>query len=322
MSNYETAKLVRSVVSDRDLIPVMTHFHMYNGRLQGTNGKLTLDASWPEYLSEESINIPAEPFVKAFEAMDDPNLILKDEFLYVTEGRMRVRIPTNLEVFPVCHKPEKWDPMDNSILHAIRHIREFVSDDASRPWACSVLYLDGYLYATNNVTIVRTPWNVSSFSDVESFTLPSFGIDQLVRCNREVTAIHVRTNAIGFEMEGDVWMESVRYTEKWPEVSRFFDDVEWNSIPKLRGDEKGIVEKLLPFVPDKRHPVIKFEGDKISTMEGAMEAAIDTNCGYGAFHATPLLKVLTEATAMDLEKFPKVPFEGPYIEGIIAGVHI
>lgn len=322
MSNYETAKLVRSVVSERDLIPVMTHFHMYTGRLQGTNGKLTLDASWPEYLSEESINIPAEPFVRAFEAMENPNLTLRDEFLYVNEKRMRVRIPINQEVFPICHKPENWHPMDNSILDAMRFVRPFVSDDASRPWACSVLYFDGYLYATNNVTIVRTPWDIGSLCDIETFTLPSFGMDQLTRCNRAVTGIHVRDNAIGFEMEGDVWMESVRYTEQWPNVTGFFEDVDWSGLPKLGGNERDIVEKLLPFVPDKRHPVIKFEGNKISTMEGAMEAEIETNCGHGAFHSTPLMEVLNHATKMDLEKFPRVPFKGPHLEGVIAGVHI
>lgn len=322
MSNYETAKLVRSVVSERDLIPVMTHFHMYKGRLQGTNGKLTLDAAWPEYTRDEAINIPAEPFVRAFEAMDNPNLALRDEFLHVSEGRMRVKIPINQEVFPICHKPEEWDPMDNSILEAMRYVRPFVSDDASRPWACSVLYFDGHIYATNNVTIVRTPWHIGSFSEIETFTLPSFGMDQLIRCNRTINGIHVRDNAIGFEMKDGVWMESVRYTEQWPNVTGFFEGVDWDMLPALGGDEKGIVEKLLPFVPDKRHPVIKFEGDKISTMEGAMEAAIDTNCGHGAFHATPLMEVLNHAVRMDLDKFPRVPFKGPHLEGVIAGVHI
>lgn len=320
MSNYESAKLVRSVVSERDLIPVMNHFHMYLGRLQGSNGKLTLDAPWPEYLGDEPINIPAEPFVRAFEAMDDPHIVIRDGFLHISEGRMRVKIPLNLDLYPACKKPEDWNPMDNSILQAIRHVREFISDDASRPWACSVLYSDGYLYATNNVTIVRTPWEMGSFSDVASFTLPSFGIDQLIRCNRDVTGIHIRESAIGFEMS-DVWMESVRYTEQWPDTAKFFDNVDWD-LPKLSGDEKGIVEKLLPFVPDKRHPVIKFEGSQISTMEGAMEAVVDTDCGQGAFHATPLLKVLNEATAMDLKKFPQVPFKGPHIQGVLAGVHI
>lgn len=321
MSNYETVKLVRSVVSERDLIPVMNHFHMYDFRLQGSNGKLTLDAPWPDYERGDPINIPAEPFVRAFEAMDDPHIAIKDDFLHINEKRMRVKIPLNLDLYPACKKPEEWDPMDNSILDAVRIIRPFISDDASRPWACGALYSDGYLYATNNIVVVRTPWYIGDFSEIKSFTLPSFGIDQLIRCNRTLTGIHVRESAIGFEM-GDVWMESVRYTEQWPDVSKYFDSVDWTDLPKLSGNEKDIVEKLLPFVPDKRHPVIRFEGDKISTMEGAMEAVVDTDCGHGSFHATPLLAVLSHATHMDLTKFPKVPFKGPHTQGIIAGVHI
>ena len=322
MSNYETAKLVRSVVSDRDLIPVMTHFHMYLGRLQGTNGKLTLDAPWPEYLRDDPINIPAEPFVRAFEAMDDPHVSLKDEYLHIQEEKMRVKIPLNLELYPVCKRPEEWDPMDDTILDAMRKIQPFISNDASRPWACGVLYLEGYLYATNNIVIVRTPWTIGDFSEVKTFTLPGFGIDQLLRCNRSINGIHVRDIAIGFELEGDVWMESVRYVEAWPDIKKMFEGEQWEGMTKLSGNEIGIVERLLPFVPDKRHPVIKFEGDKITTMEGAMEASVEVNCDHATFHSTPLIEVLRVATHMNFSAFPKVPFKGRDIEGIIAGVII
>ena len=322
MSNYETAKLVRSVVSDRDLIPVMTHFHMYLGRLQGTNGKLTLDGPWPEYEKDEPINIPAEPFVRAFEAMDNPNLQLRDEFIYISEKKMKVRIPLSTEVYPACKKPEEWHPMDNTLLESLRKIQAFISNDASRPWACGALYLDGYLYATNNIVIVRTPWHIGSLCDIETFTLPGFGIDQLMRCGRDIIAVHVRDDAIGFELEGDVWMESVRYVESWPDIQKMFEGSQWDDMTKLSGQEVDIVEKLLPFVPDKRHPVIKFEGDKITTMEGAMEASIEVDCDHATFHSTPLLEVLKAATHMNFSAFPKVPFKGRDIEGIIAGVHV
>lgn len=328
MSNFQTAKLVRSVVSDRDLVPVLTHFHLYGYRIQGTNGKLTLDAPWPNY-SAIPINVPAEPFVRAFEAMDEPELFIKDNrHLLVSQGKMKVRIPINLETFPRASKPEVWDPMDNSLVEVIRRVRPFVSNDASRLWACGILYREGYVYATNNIVMVRVPWTPSSLGDMDTFTLPDVGMDQLIKCNLPVEAIHVRDNAVGFEMEGDVWMESLRYTEQWPDVERMFDDpdIDWEGLPALKGSERAIVEKLLPFVPDKRHPVIRFEGDKIATLEGEMEAAVETQCGTGAFHATPLAAVLAVATHMNIDRHPKaVPFADHLtseMQGLMMGVKV
>ena len=188
MSNFDTAKLVRSVISDRDLIPVLSHFHMYDGRLQGTNGKLTLDAPWPQSMPAP-VNIPAEPFVKAFESMNNPEIQLKDDFMFVTEKKMKVKIPLSMDPYPICGKPTEWDPMDDSLLEALRPIRHFVSEDASRPWACAAKYMDNNLYATNNIVIIRTPWSIGSFSEVETFDLPGFGIEQLLKCRRDVTGI-------------------------------------------------------------------------------------------------------------------------------------
>lgn len=325
MSNYETAKLIRSVVSERDLVSVMTHFHLYEGRIQGSNGKLTLDAPWPDYTREEPINVPAEPFVKAFEAMEDPHISLKDEFLFVQEKRMRVKIPLSTDFYPFCAKPETWDPIDNEFLTALRKVRPFISDDASRLWACSAMWIDGYLYATNNVVLVRTPYKNSWWHPTEdSFTIPSFTIDQLARCQKSLEVMHLEDSRLTFQLEGDVWLDSARYHGDWPDMEKFFDH-DWGAVPPLAGNEKDIVEKLLPFVPDKRHPVIQFKGDSIATMEGGMEAAVETNCGKAAFHAAPLMMVLKFATHMKVDNYPNpVPFIGANddIQGIIAGVRI
>lgn len=322
MSNYDTAKLVRGVVSDRDLIPVLTHFHMYGLRLQGTNGKLTIDAPWDDLSIDAPINIPAEPFVRAFEAMSEPHLLLKEDCLFVTEGKMRVKIPLSQDEFPRCEEPTDWQPMDNSIRDVCRSIRMFVSEDASRPWACGVLYRDDFMYATNNVVVVRKKWSDPWHNE---FTIPGFGIDQLAKIDKDIDLFHVRDSAVGFKTKGDTWMESARYNSPWPDVESLFAAQDWDDLPPLSGTELTIVDKLLPFVPDKRHPVIQFQGNKISTMEGKMEAAVDIDCGHAAFHAVPLREVLAQATHMRFDAYPKaVPFENRAtgLQGIIAGVTI
>lgn len=320
MSDYSVVKLVRSVVAERDLIPVMTHFHLYEGRIQGTNGKLTLDAPWTDYLREDSINVPAEPFVKAFETMADPHPSLTERHLHLSEGKMRVRIPLSVDAYPRCERPTGGNRVDDDLLRTLRAIRPFISEDASRPWACGALVQDGWAYATNNIVMVRQRLE----GDYDDFTLPGFAIDQLGRCDKGILEISIRENAIGFELEDDIWMESTRYAEQWPNVDRFFD---WDhDLPRLRGNEKAIVDKLLPFVPDERHPVIRFMGEKIATLEGEMEALVEVDCGEAAFHAVPLQLVLSVATHMDLDPYPKpMPFIGGLdgeLEGIIMGVSL
>lgn len=319
MSNFDTVKLVRSVVAERGLNAVMTHFHVYQGRLQGSDGNLTLDAPWPDFAPKEPINVPAEPLVRAFEAMADPVLDLKGDHLVIREGKMRVRIPLLAAPYPVSQRPDQWDDLDDGFLQALRKIRGFVSEDASRPWACGVLVRGGRAYATNNVVMAGIDLAAPDL------TIPGFAIDQLNRCQLPIEGVRVTDSSVAFALEGDVWLKSARYQEQWPDVEQMFAGVDWDDLPALRGNEKAIVEKLLPFVPDKRHPVIRFSGDAIATMEGDMEAAVECECDNAAFHAVPLLQVLKIATHMKFAAYPSpVPFadvnEG--IQGIMAGVRI
>jgi len=313
--------MVRSVVAERDLIPVMSHFHIGGGRIQGTNGKLTLDAPWPEFPGKETINVPAEPLVKAFEKMAEPSLELKGDHLIVREGKMRVRIPLSLDAYPHCQRPSEWSDVDDALLASMRKVRSFVSEDASRPWACGVLIRGGWIYATNNIVMVRR-----RFPSNLEVSIPGFAIDQLVRCAKKIEAIHIRSTAVAFKLEGDVWMESARYADQWPDIEKMFEKYDGMELTVLRGNEHAIVEKILPFVPDKRHPVIRFGDNKISTLNGEMEAEIEWTCDVTAnFHAVPLLQVLEIATHWLPQEYPKaVPFSAMNddIEGMIAGVRI
>lgn len=322
MSNSEVLRLVKSVVPDRDLIAVMTHFHMYGGRIQGGNGRMAIEAPWVDFPSDEPISVPADPLVKAFEAMADPKItITPGGKLKVSEGRMRVQIPISTEKYYLAEKPADFVPFDDSVLRTMRKVRPFVSEDASRPWAMGVLIRDGYLYATNNVVMVRKRVD----TDLE-FSLPGYAIDQLSRYQKKVEGIHVEPNHVTFTMEGDTWFQSNRYAEQWPDVTKFFEGME-EVGPELTGKELAAVQKVLPFVPDKRHPVIRFVGNKVATLSGDMEAEIETDNDYqeANFHAVPLQLVLGVATHMDFTKYPQpVPFWNPAdgLEGVFVGVRL
>lgn len=319
MSNSEVLRLVRSTVADRDIGTGLTNFRVYDGRVQGTNGKMCLDAPWPDFPSQEPLSIPANPLVKAFEAMASPDLTIKEDTLTVKEGKMRVRIPLSREPFTPQTGPTKRCAVDSDLLLQLRTLRPFVSDDASRPWSMGVKVTGGYMYATNNVIIVRKKVE----TDLD-FDIPGFAIDQLGRSQKEILGINTTEKLIDFILEDDVWFSTVRYAAQWPEIDHFFDR-DFSSLPELNGNEKAAVEKVLPFVPDPRHPVIRFTGNKVATLEGEMEAEIETEGNREAnLHATPLLLVLSHATHFDFNEYPKfMPFRcGNGMEGVMIGVRL
>ena len=63
----ETLNIVKGAVANKAIVPVLTHFHIYDGRVQGSNGKLCIDAPLPE-LSALELTVPAVKFMQAVKA--------------------------------------------------------------------------------------------------------------------------------------------------------------------------------------------------------------------------------------------------------------
>ena len=84
------------------------------------------------------------------------------------------------------------------------------------------------------------------------------------------------------------------------------------------------VQKVIPFCPDSRFPVITLTETDVRTAEGVMAASVE--CVNGLFpskyRAEPLLLVLQQAKQIDLTKYPSpVPFAGLNgLQGVIIGV--
>lgn len=320
MSNVETARLVRSVVAERGLLPIMSNFHIYDGRIQGTDGKMTLDAPWD--WEGDPINVSAAPFVKAFENMETPTLELKGDHLLAKHKRMRVKIPMSLDSanpFPRCERPSgDWMAMDNTFLEACRRVRSFVGTDMARQWSNAVLVRDGWVYATNNVSLARTRFDWEG----PEFTVPAYALDQLARTGLEIDGFFLEPGKkVAFSM-GDVWLESSVYEHPWPDVQDMIPDC--TDLPEIPEGLAAAVDKVLPFVPDSSFPVIKLCEDKVSTLEGDMSAEIELACpAEAAFNATPLRTVLSYARFADFSAYPQaVPFRNAAgnLEGLIMGV--
>lgn len=313
----------RGVVNERHLVTVLTHFCIHEGKIYGSNGRVSMEAPFP-VLRDEPIVVPAGPFYKAVDKCEgDPIIEIHDEFLTVkskVRKMRRIRLPLSLDNYSKPFTTGDRYEMPKFYDTALMRMRHFVSKDASRPWAMSILHQDGYLYATNNIVLVRTEFDWHA--DLPIFGLPGFAADEVIRLGTP-DYIWVSENNVSFEYPGGVWLRSVLYEATWPDVASMIPDT--SNLPPLPKDFREVTRDMIPFNEDDKFPVVKYDGKIISTLEGGMiaEDELEEGVAEAAFHAVPLTSVLDVATHMDLSPYPKpCPFRGPAIEGVIVGVRV
>ena len=327
MNDSEVVKLVASVIDKKAPVPVMKNLHFYDGRVQATDGKMNFDG--PYAREGNAVNLPADKFVAALQKIKNPKFESVDGSLIVKGGRMRAKMEISTDAFPRCEKPSTWNPLDDSIREPLRKLLPFFGDGTANStgklFSQTIMFSDGWLYATNNVTLVRVKWESSWHDSVapEHFVLPDFAVKQILHTPHEITAIHDRENAGGIEF-GDFWMEFRKYQTDWPDIARFFE-YDWEDLPKLPEGTLQAVKDLLPFTPSTgRVPVICFKPDMLTTMTGESEAEIKMKFHVeepAHFFAEPIIQILGIADSMDFRDYPKrIPFSGDDVQGVTMGV--
>lgn len=316
-------RFVRGAVSTKEMIPVLTAFHIYDGRIQGMNGRLTIDCPCPE-LAGMDITIHAETFLKAVDGCDgEPKLeIISEGKLKISRGGFKVVLP----LLPHDSFPKQAQDgvegvkIATGLLPSLRVLQPFMGEDASRPWACGMLFRNGMAYATNNSTLV----GVEAYRFETDLNLPFYLIDELLRIGEEPGSAHSTGDSISFSFKSGAWIKSQLMALEWPgavESMLQFDAVQ-DVIPS--GLARA-VEKLVPFCPDKKVPIIKFTPEGIQTMDGDKSACItEFSLPGGSFRAEPLITMLNAASHAQFAEYPaRIPFSGPAgLRGIMMGVKI
>lgn len=313
-----TLNLVRGAVSTKDLLPVLTHFHIYEGRVQGGNGRIAIDAPCPE-LADFDCTVPAERFLKAVDACDgEPKCKLTEEGkLIISKGKFRATLPLAAHAsFPKAVFGEGKRVKLPPVLAALRKLLPYIGEDASRPWSCGVLFRDGYAWATNNVVLARVP-----IQNLPDAVVPIFAIEEMVRMGLEPLTVLDSENALSFDLGEDRWLKVQKLSGDWPDVLKF--------IPAKPPEEgqlaqplRKAIEKVLPFCPDPKLPVVQTGKDGVSTLEGESCAVLGMKeLPETRFRAEPLLAVLGTASYIDLSTYPAACYwRGEGIDGVIVGM--
>ena len=316
---------VKGAVAQKDLVPVLTHFHIYEGRIQGFNGRLTIDTPCPD-LSGMDITVPAVPFLRAVGSCSgEPGIKIDDNKIIVKSGKFTAKLPlADHATFPKTEDPGgEGQELSGGLLSTLRALRPFVSEDASRLWSLGILFRGGMAYATNNVLLIRGPLPFPA----ENLILPVNAVDELIRIGKDPIKVRIADNSITFEYEDGSWLRSLLISGDWPPVGEIIDKHmlegnDWRSVPEGLRDA---VDKLAPFCPDEAFPVLYLDEDRVTTDQGDKSAFVD---GFewevkSGFHVKALKPMLQMATLFNPEKYPDpCPFAGGSFDGVILGVHI
>lgn len=317
----DSLDFVRGAVATKDLIPILTNFHIYNGRIQGTNGRLTIDAPCPE-LAEWEFTVPATAFLKAVDACSSEPVIKLDEgYAVISKGSFKCRLPLDdHNTFPRQEPAgDDGDGLNGALLPALKLLRPFVADDASRPWACGVLFKDGEAFATNNITAVGIP----AVRFPEPINLPVFLIDELLRIGLEPVKVQASINNITMVFANGSWIKSSLLAATWPDVSGVLPTVVTGTV--VSADLIAGVQTVLPFCPDIKSPLIHLSPDGIGTSEGEKSAMVGGfDLPKSIFRAEPLLATLRAASKIDFSTYPApCPFVGDNgLRGVLVGVKV
>ena len=313
---YSTLKKVHGAVSKRGVSSVLKMLRINKGKVIGTNGSLTIGATITE-LEHLDVTLDADKFLKAVAIADESNLkitVTTTGRVKIASGKFKAFIPTvPNDRFPMS-APEGELIKCEGLLPAIKAVSPFIGDDAIRKWSNGCLITNKYVYATNNVTLVR--YNVKM--DVPSIVIPRGCVTELVRINKEPLGVVCDKSSITFIMDDEVWVKSSLIDLPWPDMDGFFERN--TDLPYIPDDLLTAVESVLPFCEDNKLPKIHFSSEGVSTSEGALGSNYEgIDLPIGCFHASVLMDILPSITHIDFSNYPKpCPFEGN--DGLLQGV--
>ncbi len=305
----DALNLVRGAVAKKSMLPVLTYFRLYNGRVQGSNGRLSIDAPCPGIEGLDAC-VPAERFLKAVDACDgEPRMRLTDGGkLSVSRGSFRALLPT---IPPADYPLAEHGDLTPAIgmgdwLPALRALAPFIGEDASKQWAMGIwLAPDGHGYATNNTALARipVPWSATD----EPLIMPGFLAEELLRLGLEPDGMSYGDGAIVVDLPGGAWIRSRLIEGQFPDSVRGMIPDDCAGVNSA--DVLAAVRRVRPFCPSTTFPRIILRGDGVLTEEGEMSAHVGGMAlPDSKWHADVLELMLANADEVDFSQVP-CPFK-------------
>lgn len=315
----QALKFVQGAVAKKDFVPSLTHFRIYNGMVKGFNGSLGLCSPIDCKLD---VSPKGADFIRAIDACKETiSLHIADN------GKLVVR-SGNFKTFVDCDAPENFPDitpdgqniaLNSSLLPALRYLEPFIAEDASRPWACGILFDGESAYATNNIVLLQF-W--LSFQFPSRICIPASAVRELIRIGDDPSRLQVSDNRLVFHYADGRWLSTQVFEHAWPDVAAVLDrEVAAAQAPFPDGFWHAL-EQLLPFTDELGRCYLK--GDKITTVAtpemAGTSVAIDCP-NSGIYNGRHLINLKGIAETIAWEAYPEpVPFYGKESRGKIVGI--
>ncbi len=313
--HLESLRLACMLCESGAAVERFKHITFDAGQVRAFNGIVGLQAPFP--LEDEKFAVNEERLDRALSACAGEGLTVSSlkEHLVFKQGKLTIRVrkldqdsvyTARLEV------PKKEARADATGLRgALERVAPFVSADASRPWSTAALVNGDYVYATNNLSLVRTQFYLPFAMKIPSPAIPVLlalpNIDWVARTDTQLFAGYKRIVVSFPEHAGD-----------WPDVGAMF-----KPMPKKM---EPLDEELLAAAKTVEKFADRFVTLSPSSMEGKTaniesEYEVSVKKGAGTYSARLLSLVLSVATHGDFSTYPKpVFFAGEELQGIAVGV--
>lgn len=307
---------VKGAVARRDYSPVLTHFRISAGKVMGYNGAIALCS--PIDLDLEC-SPKATSFVRAVETCTETVKmhLTPGGKLSIKSGAFTAFVECSPEEFPTIEHSGRVIPLHESFLTDLETLAPFMAEDASRPWACGILFRGASAFATNNIVLVEK-W-LGCPIDCEA-AIPKSAVLELLRIGKPPVSMQLSEKSVTFHFAEDQWLFASLAAGTWPDLSKILDKPSnATPVPPLLFDE---LEKLVHFANDEQDCYLlknaistgRELGDGASVeLEGlAIEAR---------FNLKQLLLLKGVATSIDFSLYP-LPciFFGEKLRGAIVGM--
>lgn len=315
----KSLKFVQGAVARKDYVEALTCFQIKDSTIKGFNGAMCLCGPIDMTLD---CTPKAKPFIKAIQTCEETVQLHMENptKLAIKSGKFKVFVDcAEDETYPIIEPEGEVIELEDGFLEAIKTVSKFVAEDASRPWACGVLFRGPSAFATNNIVIVEY-WLGYNFP-VE-INIPAAAVDELVRINEEPISLQLCESSITFHYSDGRWIRSQLLETKWPDIAAMLNrESEQKPLPK------GLfpaAATLMPFA-DELGRVHLREGmlaTHATDLEGATQEVEDiTDAETSCFGFKHLMLLDGVATTIDLAAYPQpCMFFGDKIRGAIIGI--
>lgn len=307
---------VKEAVSSKELVAYLTHYYIHESTVTATDGRMVACGPFPdprEYL------VPADDFERVLRIVGPKGKVsIKEGAIWMSSKKRRAKIRT-LDPKDFAHLKPDGDQVTcpKDLVTALRRVRPFVSDDATKAWAMAVSLKDNAVYATNNVLLATSPLKAK----ISDMMIPVWAVDYLLDRDVHPSKISLTESQAAFYYADGSWMRTVLVAGAAPEnlfALAAGVDVKAGGV-KITDDWREAFEAVAELSEDE----VRIYPDKLTGGRAHAEIEIETVSGItdeASFNPKYMATVLERATAWDLTNYPDpAHWWGDNIRGLMVG---